>query len=141
MLVQVVVPGNVEEQRLFGAIAAFLKTAHLENPNLMGQVIEVRENFATWCDGLAGKLQENRQRCRDSHVFYRDGTRLVATWERLATLPEEATPGSPALALEGQRRVSDHRRCGRTRSAVCRRDRAPDKASDHHFGGSFPAGG
>ena len=91
VLVQVVVPGKVEEQRLFGAIAAFLKTAHLENPNLVGQVIEVQENFATWCDGLTGTLQENRQRCRDSHVLYRDGIRLVATWERLATLPGEAT--------------------------------------------------
>ena len=89
VLVQVVVPGMVEEQRLLGALAAFLKTAHLENPYLTGQVIEVRENFATWCDGLAGKLQENRQRCRDSHVFYRDGTRLVATWERHAILSEQ----------------------------------------------------
>src|SRR5439155_26924347 len=97
VLVQVVVPGKFGEQRLFTAISALLKTAHLENPNLVGQLIEVRENFTTWCDRLAGKLQENRQRCRDSHVLYRDGKRLVAAWDRLAALPDDAA--REALAL------------------------------------------
>jgi NAD(P)-dependent dehydrogenase (short-subunit alcohol dehydrogenase family) len=95
-LVQVVVPGMVEEQRLFGAISALLKTAHLEHPTFIGQVIEVRDDFAAWCDGLVAKLLGNRQRCHDSHVLYRDGTRLVAAWEPLATLSageaQEALP-------------------------------------------------
>ena len=90
VLVQVVVPCNAEEQRLFAAISALLKTAHLENPHLIGQLIEVQDNFATWCDELAERLQENRQRCRESHVRYHDGKRLVAAWEPLAALPSDA---------------------------------------------------
>ncbi|HXH10353.1 MAG TPA: SDR family NAD(P)-dependent oxidoreductase [Alphaproteobacteria bacterium] len=90
VLVQVVVPGTAEEQRLFAAISALLKTAHLENPHLIGQLIEVQDNFATWCDALAERLQENRQRCRESHVRYHDGKRLVAAWESLGALPSDA---------------------------------------------------
>src|SRR5262249_50758353 len=91
VLVQVVVPGEVEEHRLLAAISGLLKTAHLENPNFVGQLIEVQDNFTTWCDALTEQLQETRTRCRDSHVLYRDGKRLVATWERLAVLPGAAS--------------------------------------------------
>jgi NADP-dependent 3-hydroxy acid dehydrogenase YdfG len=78
VLIQLVVP-NCGEGRLCVGLAGLLKTASLENPNLISQVIEVDEHTAN----LPEILQANARSPLDQQICYRDGKRLVATWREV----------------------------------------------------------
>ncbi|MBW4478213.1 MAG: SDR family NAD(P)-dependent oxidoreductase [Tolypothrix brevis GSE-NOS-MK-07-07A] len=86
VLVQIVIPGTV---RLFQGLSALLKTAHLENPKIIGQLIEIDPN-----DEMIKRVQENSQSPEDIQVRYRDGRREVISWEELS-FPEEKVAHIP----------------------------------------------
>ncbi|MCX8131567.1 MAG: SDR family NAD(P)-dependent oxidoreductase [Clostridia bacterium] len=80
ILVQIVVPSQGEKQ-LFSGLLGLVKTARLENPKLLGQIIEVEEgeNFRE----LIEKLICNSRYPNDSHVRYQSGERYVGGWSEI----------------------------------------------------------
>jgi acyl transferase domain-containing protein len=77
VLVQVVVPAR-DEQQLFSGLSGLLKTAHLENPKLIGQLIAV-DPGEDW-QGILEKLMDNSRSPLDDQVLYQDGKRYVPGW-------------------------------------------------------------
>ena len=81
-LIQVVISDLAQ----FG-LAALLKTAHLENPRIYGQVLLVQdENRHT-----EKLLQENRSHLEDQEILYRQGKRFVKSLEECPKSPLIAT--------------------------------------------------
>ncbi|PWK14994.1 SDR family NAD(P)-dependent oxidoreductase [Tumebacillus permanentifrigoris] len=80
ILVQIVT-AHQGEQRLFSGLAGMLQTAGLENPKIIGQLIEW--DSAQDQGLLVAKLNENRQSPADRLIKYADGTRWVATWREV----------------------------------------------------------
>ncbi len=76
------------EQRLFAALSGFLKTACLEDPRLIAQLIEIEPEETP--EGIAQKLLENRTAPHDRHIRYSQGVRLVATWQEIQS-PDSAS--------------------------------------------------
>jgi acyl transferase domain-containing protein/thioesterase domain-containing protein/acyl carrier protein len=86
VFVQVVIPGPGKDDakatsRLFQGLSALLKTAHLENPKIIGQLIEI-DSHDTY-DQLIKRVQENSQLPEDVQVRYRYGQREVMSWEEV----------------------------------------------------------
>ncbi|MCP5003294.1 MAG: SDR family NAD(P)-dependent oxidoreductase, partial [Planctomycetes bacterium] len=79
-LVQVLVP-NTREQTLFAGLSGLLKTAALENPKLVGQIIQVEPREKR--EALAEKIEENKDDPYDSIIKYESGKRYVWTLEEL----------------------------------------------------------
>ncbi|MEH1778402.1 MAG: SDR family NAD(P)-dependent oxidoreductase [Nostoc sp.] len=83
VLVQILIPSPGEDNAkptngLFQGLAALLKTAHLENPKIIGQLIEIDSH-----DELIQRVQENSQLPEDVQVRYRYGQRQVISWEEI----------------------------------------------------------
>ncbi|NTU29407.1 SDR family NAD(P)-dependent oxidoreductase [Brevibacillus sp. HB1.1] len=87
-LIQFVAPLQ-SEQRLFAGIAGLLKTAQIENPKVIGQLIEIdsTEDSA----GLAEKLRANSLCPTDSQICYQLGKRYMAGWSEVAAPQHEAS--------------------------------------------------
>ncbi|MET3210645.1 UNVERIFIED_CONTAM: PfaD family protein [Paenibacillus sp. PvR008] len=85
-LVQIVVPAQGDGQ-VFAGLSALLKTAQLENPNLVGQLIEVDD-----ASNLAETLRENARCADDVHVRYQGGKRWGTGWS-------EVEPGEEVLRI------------------------------------------
>jgi polyketide synthase PksN len=85
VLLQVVV-ANRGESQLCSGLYGLLQTAHLENPKLNGQLIEVEpgENEA----GIVAKLKENSHSPGDGRVRYQDGKRYLAGWDEIEVSQE-----------------------------------------------------
>src|SRR5262249_22916732 len=83
LLMQVLLPGGEEEVR-FSGLSGLLKTAQLENPRFMSQLIspEPGEN----AEGLVRKLEENSRSVLSAEILYRRGERFVNRW--VETKPE-----------------------------------------------------
>ena len=77
MLVQIVIPAQGERQ-LFSGLAGLLKTAQLENPKLIGQLIEVEPGDDA--EGIAEKLKDNSRSVVGSYMRYQDNKRYVIGW-------------------------------------------------------------
>jgi polyketide synthase PksN len=77
VLVQVVV-SNHQEHQLFTGISALLKTARLENPKLIGQLLAVPPGEVP--QGVLEKLEENSRCPMDSQVHYQEGKSRVPHW-------------------------------------------------------------
>jgi polyketide synthase PksN len=75
VLLQVVVTTE-EEQQLFSGLSGLLKTAQLENPKLIGQLIEVEPEEES--QSLIEKLKENSRSPKDNQVRYHDSKRSIA---------------------------------------------------------------
>ncbi len=87
VLIQIVVPTG-GEQRLLAGLSGLLKTAQLENPKLIGQLIEVEPGQDA--QGIVEKLTEN-SRCpndNDIQIRYQDGKRYVTGWSEIQASPE-----------------------------------------------------
>ncbi|MED1915622.1 SDR family NAD(P)-dependent oxidoreductase [Bacillus thuringiensis] len=84
VLIQIVAPLQ-SEQSLFAGIAGLLKTAQIENPKVIGQLIEIDsiEDSA----GLAEKLKANSLCPADSQIRYQFGKRYMAGWSEV-TVPQ-----------------------------------------------------
>ncbi|WP_219817142.1 SDR family NAD(P)-dependent oxidoreductase [Brevibacillus laterosporus] len=74
VLIQIVVRSH-QEQRIFTGLIGLLKTAQLENPNVIGQVIEIAEEGAA---EILNQLKENQQSPQSAYIRYQEEKRLVA---------------------------------------------------------------
>ncbi len=81
VLIQVLVPAQGNDH-VFSGLSGLLKTAHLENPRIFGQVIALEENERT--EDLLVKLTENGKMPEDSRIHYDGDKRLVYTFEEVA---------------------------------------------------------
>jgi acyl transferase domain-containing protein/acyl-CoA synthetase (AMP-forming)/AMP-acid ligase II/acyl carrier protein/ubiquinone/menaquinone biosynthesis C-methylase UbiE len=91
-LVHVVVSRR-EEQQLFAGLSGILKTAGLENPKVIGQLIELEAMEGP--EGLIAKLKENAHtgasyRPMDNMVRYQGGKRLALGWNEVTVASETA---------------------------------------------------
>ena len=95
VLVQVVISRRGEQQ-LFAGLSGILKTAGLENPKVIGQVIELEAMEGP--EGLIAKLKENSHisalhtdasyRPMDNMVRYQEGKRMAAGWNEVTVASE-----------------------------------------------------
>jgi polyketide synthase PksN len=92
VLVQVVVSIQ-DEQQLFSGLSGLLKTARLENPKLIGQLIEVDHGEDS--AGMMKKLDENSRCPMDNRVQYQNGKRWVFNWSEIEVSREEVSPPLP----------------------------------------------
>ncbi|BBB92538.1 MAG TPA: SDR family NAD(P)-dependent oxidoreductase [Methylomusa anaerophila] len=85
VLLQVVIPDKIEQQ-VFSGLSGMLKTAMLENPIFIGQIIEIEsgENAGL----IVEKLKENSRISRDNHIRYQDGKRWCADWSEVQVSPD-----------------------------------------------------
>ncbi len=99
VLIQVVVPASGAEQVSAG-LSGLLKSAKLEQPKLIGQLIEVeREDDAVQ---LAIKLKENRSTPHDAQIRYAEGERQVLRWHEVEeTLPEQPWKAGGVYLITG----------------------------------------
>ncbi|MBU9710067.1 amino acid adenylation domain-containing protein, partial [Paenibacillus sp. AK121] len=86
VLVQLVVTAAGEGQ-LFSGLSGLLKTARLENPKLIGQLIEVEQGESA--ESLLAKLEENSCSPVDGWIRYGGGQRKTACWNRFEPSREE----------------------------------------------------
>ncbi|MDY7989342.1 SDR family NAD(P)-dependent oxidoreductase [Paenibacillus polymyxa] len=86
VLVQIVVR-NSGEGRLFSGLSGLLKTARLENPKFIGQLIEVEQGEQA--EGILAKLEDNSRSPMDGWIRYENGQRTIACWSRLETSGQE----------------------------------------------------
>ncbi|MGN9166787.1 SDR family NAD(P)-dependent oxidoreductase [Paenibacillus polymyxa] len=90
VLVQLVVTA-AGEGRLFSGLSGLLKTARLENPKLIGQLIEVEQGESA--ESLLAKLEENSRSPVDGWIRYEGGQRKTGCWSRFeSSRPEEKLP-------------------------------------------------
>lgn len=72
---------NTKSAPWLSALSGVLKTAHLENPNLIGQIIENESNDAAVLNQM---LQTDALHPQDDHIRYRSGAREILEWSELA---------------------------------------------------------
>jgi len=89
VLVQVVTTERKEGQLFFG-FAGLLKTAQLENPNFVGQLVGIEQWEET--AKIIEKLEECSRSPLDQDIRYQGGKRWVAGWDKLDTNQEEKIP-------------------------------------------------
>jgi acyl transferase domain-containing protein/thioesterase domain-containing protein len=82
VLVQIVIP-NQGEAQLCSGLSGLLKTARLENPKFIGQLIEVDPDEDP--KEIPAKLEENRRSPDNTEIRYRGGKRWVSGWGELIT--------------------------------------------------------
>ncbi|MBZ5509118.1 MAG: SDR family NAD(P)-dependent oxidoreductase [Acidobacteriia bacterium] len=87
VLFQIVVGGG-REQAVLAGLWGLLKTATLENPQLIGQLLLVPAEVTT--EELSGQLQAEMQQPLDRLVRYEQGVRQVLRWEEVSAQPEKA---------------------------------------------------
>jgi len=78
VLVHVVIADH-EEQTLLAGLAGLLKTAALENPQLVGKLLLV--SHSTTAEDLGRQLQEEKAGALDTVVRYEQGVREVLRWQ------------------------------------------------------------
>ncbi|MCP4722237.1 MAG: SDR family NAD(P)-dependent oxidoreductase, partial [Desulfobacteraceae bacterium] len=83
VLLQVLVPDKGPKQ-VFSGLSGLLKTARLENPKILGQVIAVREEASV--EDVLAKLRDNSKSPEDEQIRYEEAKRLVASFEEVAGL-------------------------------------------------------
>ena len=82
ILIQVLIPCHGVE-RLFCGLSGVLKTVHLENPKILGQVIEIDPSESK--EGLLAKVNENSRCPEDTNIRYCQSHRQVVFWDELPT--------------------------------------------------------
>ncbi|PYV42944.1 MAG: non-ribosomal peptide synthetase, partial [Acidobacteria bacterium] len=86
VLIQIVVPRR-DEGQLFSGLSGLLKTAQMENPKILGQVIEV--DAGENAERILTKLKENSRSPLDNRIRYQDGKRWVASWHEVEISDED----------------------------------------------------
>jgi polyketide synthase PksN len=89
ILLQVIV-FDKEANRLFAGLSGMLKTAHLENPNITGQII-----LLDAAAGIAEKLKENAAAETDTDITYINNKRNILCWKEVNTIAAAAHPWKP----------------------------------------------
>ena len=85
ILIQIVVTAH-NEQQTFSGLSGLLKTIQLENPKVMGQMIEVEPEEAA--EGIIKKLKDSSLHSA-SHVRYQGGKRWISDWSEVKVTEEE----------------------------------------------------
>jgi polyketide synthase PksN len=85
VLIQLVV-WTQGEQQLVSGLSGLLKTAQLENPKLMGQLIEVDERETA--EEIIEKLKDDSKNPIDNHIRYQNDKRYVASWREIEVSQE-----------------------------------------------------
>ncbi|PON19910.1 hypothetical protein C2W62_00205 [Candidatus Entotheonella serta] len=80
ILIQLLVPHS-GETLLFSALAGILRTAHLENPALLGQVIILEPSETQ--EGVIDKLQRDSSCPEDALIRYQQERRQTMAWQEL----------------------------------------------------------
>ncbi|MFM2061280.1 MAG: polyketide synthase PksN [Cyanobacteriota bacterium] len=84
-LIQIVIPSSGATY-LFTALTGLLKTAHLENPAILGQLIVVKSNETQ--SGLIDKIQRNSHCPEDTLISYQQEKRYIISWQELSPLEQ-----------------------------------------------------
>src|ERR1051325_9400398 len=82
---EIVVPDH-EEQTILAGLSGFLKTASLENPQFLGQVILVPGEITT--EELGWRLQREKGGGLEPLVRYQQEVRQVLSWTEVAEAPQ-----------------------------------------------------
>jgi polyketide synthase PksN len=69
-----------DEHQLFMGLTGLLRTAWLENPGIMGQVISVNSGMNP--AEIIEILEENSQRPQDAQIRYQNGKRQIMGWNK-----------------------------------------------------------
>ena len=85
VLIQLVIP-STGEQSLFVGLSGLLKSATLENPKIIGQIIQIDRDEKT--ESLVKILQQNKNAPHDSIIKYEKENRWVSTWKELESYQE-----------------------------------------------------
>jgi polyketide synthase PksN len=85
VLMQIVV-STQKEQQLFSGLNGLLKTAQLENPKIIGQLIEVEPGEKY--EGIIEKLEESSHSPMEKQIRYQNGKRWVGGLNEIDTLQE-----------------------------------------------------
>lgn len=86
ILLQLVIR-NWPEHQLFAGLAGLLMTAHLENPNLIGQLITIAPNEDA--EDIVAKLKTNAQTPLDQKIDYHNGDRRIGGWKEILISNDE----------------------------------------------------
>ncbi len=87
-LLQVAVPSSGSGKLLAG-LSGMLRTAHLEHPRLLWQLIELEPELTA--TEIASTLQANAGCLEDLHIRYSNGKRYVKDWQEQAALRHSGT--------------------------------------------------
>jgi polyketide synthase PksN len=85
VLVQITLP-NQGQSQLFTGLSGLLKTARLENPKLIGQLIEIEPGWDL--KKILNILKENRRSPNENHIRYQDGKRWISGWKEVEASKE-----------------------------------------------------
>lgn len=80
VLFQVLIP-NEGKGRLLAGLAGLLKTAHLENPNLSGQLIEIGSGERI--EVIKERIKESSASLNAGRICYQNGKQMVIQWNRI----------------------------------------------------------
>ncbi len=86
-LLQIAVPARNDHQ-VYSGFFAMLQTAQKENPNVMGQLLEL--NAKDGPEGIIAKIQENRYGQYGERIRYHGDKRQALKWQEIETLREDA---------------------------------------------------
>lgn len=89
VFIQIVIPAQ-GEHRLLSGLSGLLKTARLENPKFVGQMIEMEPHVSA--ERLVGVLRENHCSPEEFHIRYQEGKRFVKGWDVMETPAFEESP-------------------------------------------------
>jgi len=82
VFIQLVYPLHGEQELLVG-LSALLKSAQLENPNIVGQLIGVDASESV--NSIGDIIKNNAFNANAQNIQYRDGNRWVLSWKELVT--------------------------------------------------------
>jgi acyl transferase domain-containing protein/NAD(P)-dependent dehydrogenase (short-subunit alcohol dehydrogenase family)/acyl carrier protein len=91
-LVQLVVPTE-ERSTLFSSLVPLLRTAHLENPRFIPQILFIDDGQSA--ETLVRQLLLDGQQSSELEVYYHRGERWVPRWKELAVSDATASAGQP----------------------------------------------
>ncbi|SFS42429.1 polyketide synthase PksN [Marininema halotolerans] len=89
ILLQLVIPTK-EDRVLFTSLEGLLKTASLENPHLLGQVIEIESVQDS--DSVVKAVKESSSYPEQQRIRYQGGKREVECWREIDRSTEEKMP-------------------------------------------------
>ncbi|MCP4459372.1 MAG: SDR family NAD(P)-dependent oxidoreductase, partial [Cytophagales bacterium] len=101
VFIQILVP-NTLEQLLFTGLSGLLKTTALENPKIVGQIIQVTPEEKM--EELGEKILENQTTPYEAIIRYDSGERLVLAWKELKeteTKPDVAFKNNGVYLITG----------------------------------------
>lgn len=88
VLFQIVV--RAHDEPIYSGLSGLLKTAHIENPMFIGQLIEIQSNRNI--ETILEILDENRRSAADGHIRYQNSQRYVDGWREVPTGLEVSLP-------------------------------------------------